>query len=69
MQNRRTAAILTLVLAAFASGVAAQAPAPSKILAPGATVEKVAGDFMFTEGPTADATATSTSSTRTTTGS
>ncbi len=30
------------------------APAPSKILAPGAKVEKVAGDFIFTEGATAD---------------
>jgi gluconolactonase len=45
---------------AFVSGqgaVPAPAPAaagPSKILAPGATVEKVAGDFIFTEGATSD---------------
>jgi gluconolactonase len=30
-------------------------PDPSRVLAPGATVEKVAGDFIFTEGPTSDA--------------
>lgn len=29
-------------------------PSPSRVLAPGATVEKVAGDFIFTEGPTSD---------------
>lgn len=29
-------------------------PNPSRVLAPGATVEKLAGDFLFTEGPTAD---------------
>ena len=54
MQNRRSAAVLTLVLAAVAAGAAAQSPAPSKILAPGARVEKLAGDFIFTEGVTAD---------------
>jgi len=48
-----------LALAAGAVAVAAQAvqtpPAgPSKILAPGAQVEKVAGDFIFTEGATSD---------------
>jgi gluconolactonase len=30
------------------------APASSRILAPGAQVEKLAGDFIFTEGPTSD---------------
>jgi len=30
-------------------------PHPSRVLAQGATVEKVAGDFIFTEGPTSDA--------------
>jgi gluconolactonase len=54
MQNSRSVAVLTLVLAAFASGAAAQSPAPSRILAPGAKVEKLAGDFIFTEGVTAD---------------
>jgi gluconolactonase len=29
-------------------------PDPSRVLAPGATVEKLAGDFIFTEGPTSD---------------
>jgi gluconolactonase len=54
MQNSRAVAVLTLVLAAFAAGAAAQSPAPSKILAAGAKVEKLAGDFIFTEGVTAD---------------
>jgi gluconolactonase len=39
--------------AAFVSGQDAPPP-PSKILAPGAKVEKVAGDFIFTEGATSD---------------
>ncbi|MEO8484482.1 MAG: SMP-30/gluconolactonase/LRE family protein [Acidobacteriota bacterium] len=39
--------------AAFVSGQET-APGPSRILAPGAKVEKVAGDFIFTEGATAD---------------
>ncbi len=30
-------------------------PSPSRVLAPGAVVEKLAGDFIFTEGPTTDA--------------
>jgi gluconolactonase len=29
-------------------------PSPSRVLAPGASVEKLAGDFIFTEGPTSD---------------
>jgi gluconolactonase len=29
-------------------------PNPSRVLAPGAVVEKLAGDFIFTEGPTTD---------------
>lgn len=33
---------------------AGQEAAPSRILAPGAHVEKLAGDFIFTEGPTSD---------------
>jgi len=33
---------------------AQDAPPPSRILAPGAQVEKLAGDFIFTEGPTSD---------------
>ena len=68
MQINRALATLTFVLASFGAS-AAQAPAPSKILAPGAKVEKLAGDFKFTEGPTADPTATSTSPTSPTTGS
>ena len=29
-------------------------PSPSRVLAPGAVIEKLAGDFIFTEGPTTD---------------
>lgn len=29
-------------------------PSPSRVLVPGAGVEKIAGDFIFTEGPTTD---------------
>jgi gluconolactonase len=35
--------------------VPALTPSPSRVLAPGAAVEKLAGDFIFTEGPTTDA--------------
>ena len=44
---------LTLVALAFA--LASPAAAFDDLRAPGATVEKLAGDFSFTEGPTADA--------------
>src|SRR5262245_34928492 len=30
-------------------------PSPSRVMAPGAVVEKIPGEFMFTEGPTTDA--------------
>jgi gluconolactonase len=36
-------------------GQAGQATPPASVLASGAQVEKLAGDFIFTEGPTADA--------------
>jgi gluconolactonase len=46
---------VSLVSVAGVVAIAAQdAPAPSTILAPGAEVEKVAGGFIFTEGPTVD---------------
>jgi len=46
-----------ILIAMFVWGVAAAAAtaAESPILAPGAKVEKLAGDFLFTEGPAADA--------------
>jgi gluconolactonase len=43
-----------VVILALTSAAAAQEPAPSRILAPGAHVEKLADDFIFTEGPTSD---------------
>jgi gluconolactonase len=42
-----------LLVAAVAPARAQDAPA-STVLAPGAEVEKLAGDFIFTEGPTSD---------------
>ncbi len=50
--GRAHAIAMVLALAIITSLAAAQTP--SKILAPGATVEKIAGDFIFTEGPTSD---------------
>jgi gluconolactonase len=61
-----SALLLGLVLAALSSAgspdstiaaqnAAAQTPtAPSVLAAPGATLQKLAGDFTFTEGPTSD---------------
>jgi gluconolactonase len=46
----------TLILAlACAAGLRPQHAAASPIIAPGATLQKLSGDFSFTEGPTADA--------------
>ena len=45
----------TLIAVPVALVVAASAPAAEDLRAPGATVEKLAGDLTFTEGPTADA--------------
>ena len=50
---RRSALIGAAVAGAIALGV--PAAAVDDVRAPGAKVEKVAGDFSFTEGPTADA--------------
>lgn len=54
--------VVGLALASMAAGENSQAPAPtpltpnpSRVLAPGAAVDKVAGGFVFTEGPTSDA--------------
>jgi gluconolactonase len=53
MQSRTW--MLAVALATGAAVTAAgEAQVPSNILAPGAHVEKLAGDFIFTEGPTAD---------------
>jgi len=47
---------LTAVLLALALGPGLSSPAAELgVLAPGAKVEKLAGDFAFTEGPTCDA--------------
>ena len=45
----------TAVAAVVAMGLAAPAHAFEDLRAPGATVEKLAGDYKFTEGPAADA--------------
>jgi gluconolactonase len=57
---RNPAAILAIAAVGLPLGAvllaSSQAPAaPASVLAPGATVEKIAGDFIFTEGPAADA--------------
>jgi gluconolactonase len=46
---------VTAVLAALVLGPGLSAAAEMGILAPGAKLEKLAGDFAFTEGPTCDA--------------
>jgi gluconolactonase len=45
----------TLIAVLVAVAVAAVAPAAEDLRAPGATVQKLAGDLSFAEGPTADA--------------
>jgi gluconolactonase len=45
----------TATLSVFLIATAMNAPADGPIIAPGATLEKLAGDFKFTEGPAADA--------------
>lgn len=65
--KHRTAWLVVTVLSIFSAGIALAAqrgggppppapikPEPSRVLAPGATVQKLAGDFLFTEGPTVD---------------
>lgn len=50
-----TASLGILLAAATATTVSAQTTnAPSPVIAPGATLQKLAGDFQFTEGPTCD---------------
>lgn len=58
----RRAALLLLIATALAPARAVLTAArqaggatPPTVLAPGATVEKIAGDFIFTEGPASDA--------------
>ena len=50
-RNMPSCAAIGLALTVTASGAAAQ----ERVIAPGAVVEKLAGDFAFTEGPTCDA--------------
>jgi gluconolactonase len=47
------AGLFLLTIGAASAGAQEAAP-PASVLAPGATVQKLAGDFIFTEGPTAD---------------
>ena len=50
-----TASLGIILAAATSTPVSAQETnAPSPVIAPGATVQKLAGDFQFTEGPTCD---------------
>lgn len=52
---RHPALVLSLFVAALAVVVAAvSAQAPPSVIAPGATLQKLAGGFSFTEGPTSD---------------
>ena len=44
--------MLTLAGSLAATSLAQNASAPSPVIAPGAKLEKLAGDFKFTEGPT-----------------
>jgi gluconolactonase len=53
MRHVQYMAIAAMSAAAAGTGLGAQMP-DAHILAPGAKVEKLAGDFIFTEGPTAD---------------
>ena len=46
--------VILLMTAAVLAAASFQSSSPSSVLAPGAHVEKVAGGFIFTEGPTAD---------------
>lgn len=50
----QTFCVLTALLAGLFPAQA-QAANPAGVVAPGATLRKLAGDFRFTEGPTADA--------------
>src|SRR6188472_3584694 len=52
--NSYSAIALCLAVSALPPLAAAQEAPASRILAPGARVEKLAGDFIFTEGPTSD---------------
>lgn len=52
---RSWAFVLLLVMACSASAASfAAAQAPQSVVAPGATLQKLAGGFSFTEGPTSD---------------
>ncbi len=50
--NSRRYGLIVLLLVVAATGLCAE---NSSVVAPGATVEKIAGGFRFTEGPAADA--------------
>jgi sugar lactone lactonase YvrE len=57
---QRTALVLLMATAVvpgpavFTAARQAAGAAAASVLAPGATVEKIAGDFIFTEGPASD---------------
>lgn len=53
-RDRIGALLFAVVVVGLPLASAAEDGAPSTVLAPGAKVEKLAGDFIFTEGPTAD---------------
>src|ERR1041385_553208 len=46
--------LLLLIGFGIAASLAAQTNPTSDVIAPGAKLEKLAGDFVFTEGPTCD---------------
>ena len=46
--------LLSVIVLGLASAAVAADPAPSSLLAPGAKVELLAGEFKFTEGPASD---------------
>jgi gluconolactonase len=52
---RQLAALLALLWCAAAAPAMAQTGEADAVIAPGATLEKLAGGFGFTEGPTSDA--------------
>jgi gluconolactonase len=56
MPRRLAATALCLGLGAALGAAQSASTAAQRVVAPGATVQKLAGDFAFTEGPTCDAT-------------
>jgi gluconolactonase len=52
MMTRRVRSVISMILVLFAGGMAMGQD--SRVVAPGAKLEKLAGEFQFTEGPTCD---------------